>query len=133
MDFCCKLPNGQLYWLEQWVTYREKRVPKSAYRSTPKVVSGYLYTNDTYTGTVVNTPAWFAWLRLGQTFYYETKEGAFTARCEQRRNGSFWYAFRRLKGHLHKRYLGAGAKLTSEVLDKVAAELSKSSLSAKGI
>jgi LuxR family maltose regulon positive regulatory protein len=98
-------------------------VPKFAYRTTPIVVGGYLYTNDGYTGTAVNTPTWFVWLALGQTFYYETPRGSFTARREQRRNGAFWYAFRRIKGKLRKGYLGSSTHLTRETLDRATARL----------
>ncbi|MHB8749963.1 MAG: hypothetical protein ACYDBJ_12350 [Aggregatilineales bacterium] len=102
-------------------------MPKSAYRGTPIVLSGYLYTDDAYTGAAVNTPAWFAWLSLGQTFYYQTPDGGFTARCEKRRNGSFWYAFRPVKGKLRKGYLGASAKLTRDRLDRTATQLASES------
>lgn len=102
-------------------------MPKSAYRGTSIVLSGYLYTDDTYTGTAVNTPAWFAWLNMGQTFYYQTPNGGFTARCEPRRTRIYWYAFRRVKGKLRKRYLGASAKLTRDRLDSVAAQLASES------
>jgi len=82
------------------------------------VVSGYLYTDDLSTGTAVNTPAWFVWLALGQTFYYKTPMGSFTARYESRRQGSFWYAFHRSKGRLHKIYLGRTDRLTRDVLER---------------
>jgi len=98
-------------------------MPKSAYRATPVVISGYLYTEDDYTGTAVNTLTWFVWLSLGRTFYYETQIGCLTARCEQRRHCSFWYAFRRIKGKLRKVYLGKSVQLTQEVLDKAIARL----------
>jgi LuxR family maltose regulon positive regulatory protein len=98
-------------------------LPKSAYRSTPVVVDSYLYTDDSYTGARVNAPAWFAWLSLGQTFYYKTAAGSFTARCEKRRNGRFWYAFHKRQGKLRKVYLGAATRLTGEMLERVATQL----------
>ena len=100
-------------------------MPKSAYRSTPIVMSGYLYTNDGFTGTAVNTPSWFEWLALGQTFYYKTAMGSLTARCEKRRNSSFWYAFRRRKGKLRKVYLGPAAHLSWDMLDRATSLLDK--------
>jgi len=86
-------------------------------------MNGYLYTNDAHTGTAVNSSAWFVWLALGQTFYYKTSVGSITARCEKRRNGFFWYAFRRRKGKLCKVYLGGSAYLTRNVLDSATARL----------
>jgi hypothetical protein len=99
-------------------------MPQSAYRSTPVVISGYLYTDDlSTTGTALHTPAWFAWLDLGATFYYRARIGAFTARRELRRQRHFWYAFRRIHGKLRKVYLGSSIRLTREVLDRVADQL----------
>ena len=31
-------------------------------RSTPKIISSVLYTDDQFTGTRLDSPAWFAWL-----------------------------------------------------------------------
>jgi len=99
-------------------------MPQSAYLSTPVVISGYLYTNDlATTGIRLDTPAWFTWLALGYTFYYQTRVGAFTARREPRRQRYFWYAFRRVQGRLRKVYLGTSARLTRETLDRAAAQL----------
>ena len=58
-------------------------MPQSAYRSTPVVISDYLYTDDlSTTGIHLDTPAWFAWLLLGFTFYYQDRLAPFTARRE---------------------------------------------------
>ncbi len=88
-------------------------------------MSGYLYTHDAYTGTAVNTPTWFVWLSFGQTFYYQAQLGSFTARHEKRRNGSFWYAFRRSQGKLRKVYLGRSTHLTQAVLSRATALLAR--------
>jgi LuxR family transcriptional regulator, maltose regulon positive regulatory protein len=89
-------------------------------RNSPKVISGYLYTDDALTGTLVGSPAWFAWLAHGLSFYYEAPQASFTGRREPRRHGYFWYAFRRTNGQLHKRYLGRNADLTAQRLSTVA-------------
>jgi len=95
-------------------------MPRKANRQTPIVFAGYLYTDDTFTGTLVGSSAWFLWLTSGTTFYYQTLHAAFTARREQRRHGYFWYAFRRINGQLRKRYLGPDAALTAEQLSTTA-------------
>ncbi len=96
-------------------------------RSTPKVVSGYLYTDDPFTGTVVGSPAWFVWLSLASTFYYEAHPGSsFTAHREQRQRGShYWTAYRRHQGVLSRVYLGKADQLTPQRLAEVALTLSK--------
>jgi hypothetical protein len=92
-------------------------------QKTPIIVSRYLYTEDAFTGTLVGSPAWFTWLQQGLTFYYQSPPLSFTARCEQRRHGYFWYAFRRRNGHLYKHYLGRHSDLTLEQLSTVAQAL----------
>lgn len=96
-------------------------MPQSAYRSTPVIISDYLYTDDlSTTGIHLDTPAWFAWLLLGFTFYYQDRLAPFTARRELRRKRYFWYAFRRVHGKLRKLYLGPSHRLSSQSLDLVA-------------
>ncbi len=95
-------------------------MPRKANRTTPIVISGRLYTDDAFPGTVVGRPAWFVWLAPDTTFYYQTAQASFTARREQRRHGSFWYAFCKRNRKLHKRYLGPDAALTAEQLATVA-------------
>ena len=48
-------------------------------RSTPKIVSQLLYTDDAFTGTLVGSSAWFTWLSTATTFFYESPLGTFTA------------------------------------------------------
>ncbi len=59
-------------------------MPRRASRKTPLVLSGYLYTDDAFTGTRLDLPAWFAWLSTATTFYYDGRRGTFTTRCERR-------------------------------------------------
>jgi LuxR family maltose regulon positive regulatory protein len=86
-------------------------------RSTPLVVSGYLYTDDAFTGTQVGSPAWFTWLTTATTFYYQSPHGAFTAHHERRqRGGRYWVAYRRQAGILRRVHLGKPDLLTPERL-----------------
>jgi LuxR family maltose regulon positive regulatory protein len=80
-----------------------------------------LYTDDAYTGTVVGSLAWFAWLSTASTFYYESRHGTFTAHRERRqRGGLYWIAYRRHAGVLRRSYLGQANALTVECLDNAA-------------
>jgi hypothetical protein len=62
--------------------------------TTPKIVSGFLYTDDSFTtGTPVGSPAWFTWLETASSFYYEGRTGTLTAQRERRqRGGTYWIA-----------------------------------------
>jgi hypothetical protein len=99
-------------------------MPRQANRKTPVVVSGILYTDDAFTGTVVGSPAWFAWLDSASTFYFESPAGTFTAHCERRqRGGLYWVAYRRRAGILHRSHLGKAHLLTLDCLHATAAHL----------
>ncbi len=100
-------------------------MPRRANRTTPVIVSGRIYTDDAFTGTLVGSPAWFAWLDSATTFYYEGREGIFTAHLERRqRGGSYWIAYRRVSGVLHRCHVGKAHQLTPERLHAVALTLS---------
>ena len=102
-------------------------MPRSENRTTPKVVSGLIYTDDAFTGTLVGSPAWFKWLVTASTFYYQSRAGGtFTAHCEHRqRGGQYWTAYRRQAGILRRLYLGKGDQLTVQCLDEAALTLSR--------
>jgi LuxR family maltose regulon positive regulatory protein len=100
-------------------------MPRQENHSTPKIVSGLLYTDDTYTGTSVGSPAWFAWLDSASTFYFESRTGTFTAHRERRHRGGFyWIAYRRRSAVLHRSHLGKADRLTLPRLEQVALALS---------
>jgi hypothetical protein len=100
-------------------------MPRHEHRHTPKVVSGFLYTDDAFTGTLVGSPVWFAWLDTATTFYFESAFGTFTAHCERRqRGGTYWIAYRRCAGVLRRCHLGKAHQLTPQHLLTVARTLS---------
>ncbi len=102
-------------------------MPRRANRTTPVIVSGRIYTDDAFTGTLVGSPAWFTWLDSATTFYYEGREGIFTAHLERRqRGGSYWIAYRRQAGVLRRCHLGKAPQLTLDRLQAVAGILSAS-------
>lgn len=99
---------------------------RHANRKTPKIISGFLYTNDILTtGTPVGSPAWFTWLESASSFYYEGRTGTFTAQRERRqRGGTYWIAYRRRAGVLQRSHLGKESQLTILRLDETALALS---------
>lgn len=93
-------------------------------RSTPKIDTGYLtYREDLPLGAFYNTiavdsPDFNFWLDRGDTFSYE---GLFTARCEKRAKGLYWYAFKKdSTGKLKKLYIGQKDKVTQSNLRSIA-------------
>jgi LuxR family maltose regulon positive regulatory protein len=109
-------------------------MPRGEHRTTPKIVSGRLYTDDEYTGTLVGSPAWFAWLNTASTFYYEGRRLTLTAHRERRQRGnSYWTAYRRKGGILHRAYLGKTDQLTLQHLEDVALLLHRRATPTKAI
>jgi hypothetical protein len=99
-------------------------MPRRAHHSTPLVESGVLYTDDTFTGTPVGSPAWFTWLDSATCFYFQGPHGSFTAHRERRvRGGCYWIAYRRRAGVLHRCHLGKAQHLTPDRLLAVALTL----------
>lgn len=90
---------------------------------TPVVIANVLYSDDTYTGAIVGSQEWLMFLESGQTFYFD---GAvkFTARCETRRHGQFWYAYAKRDGKLKKCYIGRAQDLTIDRLKAVSEQMS---------
>jgi LuxR family transcriptional regulator, maltose regulon positive regulatory protein len=93
---------------------------QKANKSTPVVKSGILYSEDENNGLRIDSPEWFAWVKNGATFYFEDRGLTYTARAEKRRQGLSWYAFKKVGGKLHKRYIGRCEGLSRERLDDVA-------------
>ena len=103
-------------------------MPRHENRTTPKIISGRIYTEDDFTGTLVGSQAWFIWLSSDTTFYYESRLGTFTAHPESRQRGDhYWTAYRRYAGSLRRVYLGKADQLTPQRLEEVALRLTAAS------
>jgi len=79
----------------------------------------------------VGSQRWFEWLNLEDTrsFAFESYQGYFTARKENKQRGNeYWYAYRWLNGKTTKAYLGTSNKLTRDKLNEVAIRLSRQQL-----
>ncbi len=80
----------------------------------------------------VDSTAWFVWLETETAFrYFSTQRrnlfhghgplfAPVSFRKERRRQGWLWYAYRRVHGVLHKRYVGKSDGLTAEKLEETA-------------
>ena len=93
-------------------------MPRKEHHSTPTIVGRFLYSD--LPAIPLDTPAFFDWLSLHSTFYFDSPIGSFTARRELRATCFFWYAFRRYHKRLYKAYLGRPADLSSARLLQVA-------------
>jgi LuxR family maltose regulon positive regulatory protein len=87
---------------------------RKEHQTTPVVTDGILYTDDEHTGLRVGSAAWFTWLAAGRTFYLS--DPGITLRNEPRRNGYYWYAYKRIDRKLLKRYAGRADTLTVDTL-----------------
>lgn len=90
-------------------------------KSTDVVIDGRLYTDDeNTTGIQLTEAAWGSWLEDAKSFYYRHDLGGFTANKQGHRHGYFWYAYKRINGKLHKKYLGMRENVTAARLKEVA-------------
>jgi len=90
------------------------------------VIDNTLYSAaDDAAPIALDSPAWEAWLGdpANRSFSYQTTQGPITVRREHKGGGWYWYAYRTRHGRLHKRYIGASARMSSERLGEVARHL----------
>jgi len=80
---------------------------------------------DQQAPVIVGSDAWYIWLasESARSFTFRSQLGTFTARREQKRNGWYWYIYRKQQGKLHKAYLGRAKELSLERLTTVTATL----------
>ena len=73
----------------------------------------------------VGSDAWYTWLtsESARSFTFRSQLGTFTARRERKRNGWYWYIYRKHQGKLRKAYLGRAKELSLERLTSVTAIL----------
>src|SRR5713101_4136994 len=77
------------------------------------------------TSIAVESEAWYHWLAAeqNQSFTFRHALGTFTMRRERKRQGWYWYAYRKQEGSLRKAYLGKTEELTLVRLNRVAATM----------
>lgn len=88
-------------------------------KTTPTVISNILYTDDPATGTKVGSFEWFCYLEDATKFYVDCGASGFTCRKEKMRNGYFWYAYKKVNGKLHKRYIGLKESIDQKRLQDI--------------
>jgi LuxR family transcriptional regulator, maltose regulon positive regulatory protein len=112
---------GNLFVLGSWGQGWEAAVPERI----PQIVNGMVNTDALNIG--VGSAEWLDWLneKKIRLFAFQGTTGKFTARLERKQHGSgYWIAYRKLKGKLHKVYLGKTEELTLEQLSHAAEKLS---------
>lgn len=77
---------------------------------------------------LADSPEWFAWLETLTSFHFKGKCGHFTARCECKRQGAYWYAYLKAHKRQHKQYLGMTEKLWLTSLEEMARLLHEEAL-----
>lgn len=80
------------------------------------------------TSIPVGSQLWYEWLSKAKKFSFKSPNGCFVAQCETRRNKTYWYAYRRQAGKLHKVYLGKTEELTPERLEQASLSLTRQPL-----
>ncbi len=96
---------------------------------TPPSIQGEMLTyqqNGQSAQVTVDTAGWYSWLETATTFTFRSEQGSFTAykeRSGNKRGGTYWRAYRKLHGKLHRAYLGKSEELTLERMKAIAAML----------
>lgn len=98
-------------------------------KSTPVLMNGVLYSEDTFNGVTVTGHEWPTFLAEKRTFYFDASGRPdcinFTARCETCRKGCLWYAFVKNNNKQFKAYIGRSETLDNEKLLTVSQSLYK--------
>jgi len=111
------------------------REPKKGKRPPlPVVTDNRLVTRDLDEDAIIldldlnnsaDWPYWLEFLGHSRSFRYESQAGRFTALKEKRGSSYKWYAHRRIKGQLKRRYLGVNDNLTAQKLRETAVDLAQ--------
>jgi hypothetical protein len=101
----------------------ETAMARAENKSTPRVESGYLYTDAE--SFALDSDAWQSWLISHRSFYFQSPIGTFTARKELRKVSWYWYAYRKHASKLHKCYIGQSHELTAQRLADIAQRLAE--------
>ncbi len=111
-------------------TKKETRYPPPLVRDNILTVWDYELDQEIET-LIVDGPYWLDWLqgKYSSSFRYETQALSFTAIRENRQGRQIWYAHRRLKGKLHRVYLGKSENVTAQKLVQTAQKLDQISFS----
>jgi hypothetical protein len=67
--------------------------------------------------------AWREVVRSVGSFAFAGALGRFTARAEERKGHTYWYAYRHVSGTMIKRYIGTEDQLTPDWLEQIADDM----------
>jgi hypothetical protein len=71
-----------------------------------------------------NTREYYQWLTEIPSFHFKGKDGHFTARREQKKEGeAYWYAYRKAGNRQFKKYLGRTNRLSTIRLEYIATQI----------
>lgn len=103
------------------------------YAGTPWIRGGKIIT-ETGQWIVLDTPAWFRWLRTVTSFCYTSTRSSnrVSARKEKRGNNFYWYGYSRNASKLHNVYLGKSEQLTTERLEWACGQLASKARQRQG-
>ena len=76
-----------------------------------QIQSSYITANSKYLTTEeaqinLDSPDFLKWLQVNSSFRFECGDNSYRARKDKLPNGIYWYAYKKVSGKLHKRYIG---------------------------
>jgi chromosome segregation ATPase len=76
-------------------------------------------------GAALESPEGAIWLESIKSFRYEPMDGnkPYTVRKETGKGGDYWYAYRKVAGRLHKKYVGKTSEIDIDKLEEIAEAL----------
>jgi hypothetical protein len=85
----------------------------------------YITENSTYLTTEdgqisLESPDFLQWLEINSSFRFEAGENSFRGRKDKLPTGIYWYAYKKVSGKLHKRYIGKTEEVNYTRLHQVA-------------
>lgn len=102
-------------------------------KSRAHLIGDTLYTPD---GMItVGSRAWYVWLQHNTAVYCENVapeydiKASFTARRETRNGINYWYAYSRVVGKLHKRFIGQSEDFDFKKLWEIARKMPTTKIS----
>ncbi|MBD2566413.1 hypothetical protein [Anabaena lutea] len=95
--------------------------------------SPYIAKNSTYLTTEdgqisLESPDFIQWLEANGSFGFEAGENSYRARKDKLPTGVYWYAYKKVSGKLHKRYIGKTEEVNYTRLHQVAQGIRQTSV-----
>jgi len=93
-----------------------------------EVLKGYEIIHTPFSFPLLNEETLHCWLDMIDTFHFCSPMGYTMTVCKEKRgrNGSYWYAYKRVGVEVKKRYLGKRSEMTLTLLETIARQLVES-------